>query len=126
MAKAKRRKKYKPQTKVVCKYCLFFYKSVERTGTEAEGHKRFCRAADDWMEVYDDACVHFTPVEIFWCDKNQYWLKISVCIHRRKNTDKYDKYAKCSRCNQRKIIDKILEEEFVVVSKVRKLKKLRR
>lgn len=126
---AKRRKKYKPVIKPVCRYCLFFYEAVQRTGKRAdpEGHRRFCRAADDWVEYEGDTCDDFDPSELFWCNKNNYWLKFSVCAHRRENLDKYNSYIKCKRCTQSKVIDIILSEEEVVVPRtIRKLKKLKR
>ena len=85
-----------------CKYCQTYYDAPDRrltkTGDKVIFSERFCRTAGEYKAGDNKACDRFSLANSFWCNKEDNWLNIQVCINRQNN-------GYCSpRCKQGKEI----------------------
>lgn len=107
MKKAKGVKRRKKVNKP-CKYCATFLKSeVKRVETDrgSTAMGRICNVTGQEIQADTEACENFILGRSFWCNKEDNWIYIVACIHRRKR-----EYPGCLRCKQGSAINKLYEE----------------
>jgi len=83
---------------VYCRYCKTYHEASIRRGNKDQAHERLCRTK--YVSADSKACGQFTPAKSFWCEKNQYWVDVNVCVFRRDNQNLYLSYADCKACKQ--------------------------
>ena len=79
-----------------CRYCTTFYAASDRKKVFITEEKflieRFCRVKIKYVFGEDTSCPDFSLAKTFWCDKDNMWLDVVVCIHRQ-NTQR----CKCTQ-----------------------------
>ena len=81
-----------------CVYCRSWLEgTVYRGGRDI---KRLCPVIRKKISADSYCCKYFNPKDSFFCDNNNCWLGFIVCLHRRRNPDKYKSYENCDNCRQ--------------------------
>lgn len=96
--KRKLKRTHENKAGVYCKYCKTYREASIRKGNKDQLHERLCRTK--YVSADSTICKQFTPAKSFWCEKNQYWVDLNVCIFRRDNLNLYDTYKLCKACTQ--------------------------
>ena len=96
-----------------CRYCKYWVQSkvISRTQdinelsskkkkkTSLSYIKRECKFRKKPIEVTTPACKFFNP-EKFWCERENCWMGIIVCLARRRNPHNLSAWDKCKKCRQ--------------------------
>lgn len=77
-----------------CQYCDHFYKAQDRRLQKQNDKviysERYCRLNQAYVTGDNKICDDFIITKSFWCNKEENWLDIIVCIHRQNKG-----YCKC-------------------------------
>lgn len=82
----------------LCKYCKTFYRSPVFRGEKL--HQRRCKTTGKLVQAKNKACPEFILSPLFFCERNAEWVKIEICLNRRKNHTSWNKHIGCKKCNQ--------------------------
>jgi hypothetical protein len=97
-----RKKKEKKPIVGICGYCKYFREADSKSANvEAEGsktvHSRKCVLKKETVRDNDPACENFELYQYFWCDRDNSWLDVRVCMGRLEK-------GICVRCKQGKFL----------------------
>ena len=106
----KRKKRVKKKPTKVCGYCQFFYLSEDKEMIEAQRGRikryvqhRECSVTKSKVNKDTEACKKFQRAKYFWCKRENNWINMDVCLHRRKIEQEG-----CVRCRQGKYIEEVI------------------
>ena len=80
-----------------CQYCESYQSGVvrHRNTIVEDGEKkiamRMCDTANCVMDARDKVCEEFEVASKFWCNKDQNWLYMTICIARQQK-----RYSGCA------------------------------
>jgi hypothetical protein len=91
-----------------CRYCIHYFEGELNKTEDERGYKklsRTCPVISEEVTQDTKSCKEFTKVKIFYCDKDDNRLYMSVCVSRQNKNRRG-----CIKCKQGKIIRKIMDE----------------
>jgi len=70
-----------------CQYCTAFQKAVDRKLVKQNDKtvysERFCDIKTKYITGDNSICDMFSVSKNFWCNTDNAWLDVSVCLHRQ-------------------------------------------
>ena len=84
--------------KKLCKYCVPFYRSTVRK--DRSPHYKICKDTGAEINSTSEACKRFQLHDTFFCDINQHWVTIEMCLNRQRTNPDWARNINCRKCLQ--------------------------
>gem|GEM_PF-4985618 len=87
-----------------CRYCSHYHKTTARMTylkderqSNSKVHVRFCRNITNWVEPGRTACIEFKITRYFFCDTNNNWRPMGICLSAGCWCSQSDEVMECFR-----------------------------